>query len=534
MEARFPKYETELLIIGGGATGAGIFRDATKRGIDTILIEKNDYATGTSGRNHGLLHSGARYAVKDPESAIECIQENKILKKIASSVVEKTGGFFVAMDERDLEYSEKFTLGLKKTGIDYEELSLEKAFSLEKELNSNIKRVIRVPDGSIDPFRLTIMNVQDGVTHGGKSFHYAEIIESGLKENNIEWVKVKDYKNNREFKIYPQYIVNATGPWAHRTADLLHASMPMKPSMGVMVILDHRMVNHVINRMRMPSDGDIIVPGDTVSIIGTTSRLVNDNELDHLKATPEEIYRMIQDAETLVPRFSSSRMLRHYSGARPLADTGEIGRNVSRNFQIKDHAKKSEPINLFSITGGKLMTYRLMAEKMTDIISDRLNISNKCRTHKDSLPPKKKKKLEISKYLKNNYGMIQGYYRQGDPFAKAVHHRKDVYLICECEMITNLELEYSMNETPIHKLSDLRRRTRLGMGPCQGTLCSIRTMELKGIQEKSHKEKKNLLKDFIQERWKGIKDVFWGDTLRNEEFAMWLYAEIIGIEDNEN
>lgn len=528
------KIETELLVIGGGATGGGIFRDAAKRGIDTILIEKNDFATGTSGRNHGLLHSGARYAVKDQESARECIQENIILKKIAASVVEDTGGFFVALDENDLEYSELLIKGLKETRIEHRELSLSNAFKLENELNRDAKRVVHVPDGSVDPFRLTIMNVQDGMENKGKSFHYTEIIESNKKDNAIEWVKVNDRKHNREFLIYPQYIVNASGPWAHITAGRLHASMPMKPSMGVMVILDHRVVNHVINRMRMPSDGDIIVPGDTVSIIGTTSRIVDEKELDHLKATPEEIYRMIQDAETLVPRFSKSRMLRHYSGARPLADSGKTGRDVSRNFQIKDHGLESEPKNLYSITGGKLMTYRLMAEKMTDIIAEKLSIDKKCSTAKDPLPPVKKKKPDLPDYIKNNYGIIQGYYRQGDSFAREVEKAKEVRLICECEMITDTELEHSMKINPVHKLSDLRRRTRLGMGPCQGTLCSIRTMELNGIKEKKHNEKIKMLKDFIQERWKGIKDVFWGDTLRNEEFAMWLYSEIIGMEDDEN
>src|SRR5208337_3662552 len=89
------RVETDVIIIGGGATGAGTARDLSMRGIKCVLVEKNDLASGTTGRNHGLLHSGARYAVKDLESARECIRENNILKKIARHCVEDTGGLFV-------------------------------------------------------------------------------------------------------------------------------------------------------------------------------------------------------------------------------------------------------------------------------------------------------------------------------------------------------------------------------------------------------------------------------------------------------
>uniref|UniRef100_UPI001EEC8162 FAD-dependent oxidoreductase n=1 Tax=Vibrio vulnificus TaxID=672 RepID=UPI001EEC8162 len=95
-------FETEVVIIGGGATGTGIMRDCSLRGISCILLEKDDIASGTSGRNHGLLHSGARYAVTDSESARECIQENNILKNIARHCVEQTSGLFITLPEDDL------------------------------------------------------------------------------------------------------------------------------------------------------------------------------------------------------------------------------------------------------------------------------------------------------------------------------------------------------------------------------------------------------------------------------------------------
>ncbi len=102
--ADFSPLTSDVIIIGGGATGAGIARDCALRGIDCILLERRDIATGATGRNHGLLHSGARYAVNDRESATECIEENKILRRIARHCIDETEGLFITLPEDDLAY----------------------------------------------------------------------------------------------------------------------------------------------------------------------------------------------------------------------------------------------------------------------------------------------------------------------------------------------------------------------------------------------------------------------------------------------
>ena len=96
--------EYDVIVVGGGVTGACTARDCALRGLKTLLVEREDLCDGASGRNHGLLHSGARYAVNDPEGACECIIENKILKKIASNCVEATGGLFISLPEDGLEW----------------------------------------------------------------------------------------------------------------------------------------------------------------------------------------------------------------------------------------------------------------------------------------------------------------------------------------------------------------------------------------------------------------------------------------------
>jgi Glycerol-3-phosphate dehydrogenase len=109
-----PSAEYDAIIIGGGATGAGIARDCALRGLRVVLVERHDIATGATGRNHGLLHSGARYAVTDGESARECISENRILKHIARHCIEPTGGLFITLPEDSLDFQATFFTGLRQ------------------------------------------------------------------------------------------------------------------------------------------------------------------------------------------------------------------------------------------------------------------------------------------------------------------------------------------------------------------------------------------------------------------------------------
>ncbi len=132
---------TEVLVIGGGATGTGIIRDLSLRGFKAVLVEKRDLAHGTTGRYHGLLHSGGRYVVKDPQAAQECIDENKILRKIMPQCIEDTGGFFVLTPWDELEYAPKFIAGCQTAGIPVEEIPISEMLRQEPSLNPKITAV---------------------------------------------------------------------------------------------------------------------------------------------------------------------------------------------------------------------------------------------------------------------------------------------------------------------------------------------------------------------------------------------------------
>ena len=137
--------QTDVLVIGGGATGAAVAWDCALRGFDTILAERRDLAEGTSGRFHGLLHSGGRYAVKDPNAAVECIEENVVLRRIAADCIEDTGGLFVTTPDDDPAYGDKFVAGCAKTGVPTEEIDVAEALRREPRLNPGIRRALPSP-----------------------------------------------------------------------------------------------------------------------------------------------------------------------------------------------------------------------------------------------------------------------------------------------------------------------------------------------------------------------------------------------------
>src|SRR5512135_962165 len=125
----------KVIIIGAGFTGVATAHDLALRGCDVTVVERGDLCNGTSGRTHGLLHSGGRYAVKDKESAVECIDENLILRKIVPQVIEPNGGLFIALDDSDLQYASVFEESCQECHIPLEKLTAEQALRLEPNLN---------------------------------------------------------------------------------------------------------------------------------------------------------------------------------------------------------------------------------------------------------------------------------------------------------------------------------------------------------------------------------------------------------------
>jgi glycerol-3-phosphate dehydrogenase len=522
----------DVLIVGGGATGAGLLRDLARRGLRALLVEKGDLASGTSGRYHGLLHSGARYVARDPQAARECIVENRVLRRIAPACIEDTGGVYVATPDDPDDYVDAFPAHCAAVGIPCAEESLEALFRREPALNRRIRRGYRIPDASLEPWQLVEANLRDAAERGSEALPYRQVVGMERSGSFVSSVSIADVRSGTVERIAPRIIVSAAGAWAGRVAGLAGIELPMSPGKGTMLVYNQRMTDTVISRCKTPGDGDIMVPVHTVAILGTTDIPVDDP--DDYEPTPAEIEALIDEGEKLFPDLRRMRILRAYAGVRPLyaatevhgsSEPGRADREISRAHAVIDHEARDGVTNFVSIVGGKLTTYRLMAEQTADVVCAKLGISQPCTTADEVLP---------------GQGEADGYYWLGDRLAATESTGGgDADLICECELVTRPMLEAFLAERMPCSLDDVRRGTRLGMGPCQGAFCTLRAAGLLAALDENRPEQaagepdagvEDPLVAFLRERYRGTRPIAWGRQLQELWLSAGIYQGVLGVD----
>jgi glycerol-3-phosphate dehydrogenase len=513
----------DVLIIGGGATGGGTALDLALRGLRVALVERRDLTDGTSGRYHGLLHSGGRYAVRDPESARECIAENRILRKIVPHAIEDTGGLFVTTPDDDPAYADIWLAASRSCGIDAEEIPVARALQQEPVLNRRITRSFRVPDASCDSFDVLTSLGAAIEAHGGTVLIYHKVTGLILEKGKVAGAIIRNVRTGEERRLRAEMVVNAAGAWAGQIAAMAGCPVTVRPSKGTMVAMAYRFVNTIVNRCHVPGDGDILVPVGTVAVIGTTSVTVADP--NDISVQAWEVQRMLDEGENMVPGFSQVRALRAWAGVRPLYEDsgGTEGREVKRTFAVLDHVERDGVPGLVTVVGGKFTTYRLMAERTADLVCAHLGVTKSCST-KDYLLPDVRVPLTGSRPHWLGYRLEH-----------VESSSKRDSLLCECELVTRSEFEQAVRQHPDTAspciLDDLRRDLRLGMGPCQGGFCAYRAAAI--LQEAAGLDvvrATDALASFAQERWKGQRPLLWGQSLRQALLDEHIYRNILGLD----
>src|SRR5918996_5283309 len=455
--------ETDVVVVGGGVTGVAVLRDLALRGVHAVLVERFDLGTGTSGRWHGLLHSGARYAVRDQESARECIEENTTLRRIAPHTIEDIGGLFVLLPGDDEAYAGQFVEGCRASGIPTEELSAAAAHRREPLLAPDVKLAFAVPDGGIDSWSLLRSMAADAEARGCRVLVRHPLVGVERSGERISAVRVHDAVAGQDRTIGCQWVVNAAGAWAGEVGRMAGVPLTMIAGKGVMVVMASRYVRGVVNACRKPADGDIIVPQHEVAILGTTSEQVPSP--DDISVGLADVDRMIDMCAQMVPSIASGRVLRAFAGSRPLykpeAPAGDGGaggdtREVGRTFTVLDHASRDGLDNMFSIVGGKLTTCRQMAEAVGDRPAERMGVTAPCTTATEVLP-----------------GADHGTHKVAGPLARVERDQAYGELVCECELVTRGQVREAI-AGGLTELEDLRRKLRVGYGPCQAAFCAWR------------------------------------------------------------
>jgi glycerol-3-phosphate dehydrogenase len=511
--------KTEVLIIGGGATGTGIARDLALRGVQSILAERRDLNAGASGANHGLLHSGGRYVSTDQGSAIECREEAELLKKLAPQCIEDTGGLFVGVEGDDETYVADFPHLCSQCNIPVQALDVKEARELEPELSDKVVAAYMVEDASIDPFKLSMENISQAQGLGSTLLRFTKVV--GFEKNNktIQTTRMQDIITGEEFIVAAEQVVNATGAWAGEVASLAGANIDIIYSKGSLIVTHSRLAHRVVNRLRSSASADILVPGGTVSILGTTSIRIDD--LEQVYPTIEEVDTMVGEAVKMIPALETVRYIRAYAGVRPLVGSRSASddRSVSRGFALIDHAVDGIE-NFTTISGGKLTTYRLMAEKTSDLVCSKMHISAPCLTQTAPLP-------ESQPAQWTEPGLA--------PKVWLKHHDPEDILLCECEMVPKNVVDAIVNSIRDQNgRPDLRAialRSRIGKGACQGMFCGVRVTTYLFDQGELHPEQcLTNLREFFAQRWKGQHPTLWDKQLIQSELLEALHCGFFGLE----
>lgn len=442
--------------------------------------------------------------VADREVGLECWTENKLLRRLVPDCIEDTGGLFVSLPGDPPDYPDSWVRACRSAGIPVDEVRADEARAMEPELSPHLLKAFTVPDASIDPFRLTWRLAQAAREKGARFLTGWQVTSITRTGNRVAGVLARNRVTGEEELFPARIVVNCSGAWAGEVASLAGIHLPLSLSQGALLAFNRRFTRRVINRCRPPADNDILVPGGTVSLLGTTSVPVTGPR--GMPITAEEAQMVLRDGASFLPGLHEARILRAFSGVRPLFDSGlgPASRATRRTFSVIDHRVRDGLEGLISVVGGKLTTYRLMAERAANLVATRLGASIDGKTATTPVP------LPSSVTL---------------PRVDSLPEQ----VICDCERVSRGSITAALAREPELDLDQLRRRTRLGMGTCQGTFCSYRAVGALCSLGRQSPEAVRQLEAMLDARWRGIRPVLWGQQAREAEITLGIYRGLLGL-----
>lgn len=533
----------DVVVIGGGSTGVSVARDCAMRGFKTILFERGDLASGATGACAGMISGGTKYVLQEPEFSEMCTMEVINLSRIAGHIVFRTPIITAILTEEELRLKASFVekygaLTEKRQASPVLVLTPQEARSLEPKLSPNIILAAYFDEMFIDPFRLTILTALSAKQHGAEIRTYTEVTDILHRDGEVYGVTVKDKLTGKEDEVRGKIVVNAAGAWVPEISRMVGVKQTLRLNKGTHVVFDRRITRFGIICQALDGRTVYLFPHETGSILGTTAIDIFTSP-DEAEATYDEVEYLISSMEMAVPSVRKSRIVRVMCGVRPLIAQWWIPEgDVTRNFRVIDHEERDGIRGLVSVEGGKLVVCRAMAEKITDLICEKLGREAECRTHLEPLPGAEGRvnveelasMHQISPHTAGRLVSRQGTLAQAI-LSEANNKRSLLSSVCLCEAVTEAELRYVIRNEWGLTLDALRRRTRMGMGPCQGFSCGFKAMavlaEERGMEAgEAFKE----LEDFLTERWKGHSVILRGSQLSEYEVTQAAYACVGSID----
>jgi glycerol-3-phosphate dehydrogenase len=481
----------DLLVIGGGVNGAGAFRDAALRGIRCAVVEKEDWGAGTTGASSGMIHGGARYLLDQPKvTRLSCRDSGRIQrivphllfripflfpvpsdKKAAKLLLAGMDGFFEAYDRYQP----------LKRGLRHERLTRDQALALEPGLRPDIAGAITFDEWGIDTQRLCWLNVRSGIEAGGKAFPHVRVASIERAGEDGWRVRGRGTLDGAAWEATARCLLNAAGPWGPAVAGLAGAEVRLRPSKGVHLVLDRRVTNFSITAGALDGRSIFLEPWQNVTLLGTTD---DDyfGDPDDVRVTNDDVEYLRESIASVYPSIRDCRLIDTWVGVRPtLHEYGKYEDDLTREHAVIDHGGEAEPKpGLFTLTGGKLASYRAMAQDAIDAVARRLGNDASCRTADEALPGGDAPADEAA--LAERTGLPRQAvrriaYRHGSLAAAVLApcetHPSWRRPVCRCEPVTEAEIRWAAREEGAVTLGDVMRRTRLGTGPCGGIRCAF-------------------------------------------------------------
>ncbi|GAB4351477.1 MAG: anaerobic glycerol-3-phosphate dehydrogenase subunit A [Candidatus Abyssubacteria bacterium] len=525
-----PHYD--VLIIGGGINGVGIARDCAMRGLKTILIEKKDFSAGATGTCSGMIHGGPRYLEYDIETTRTSCLDSGYIQKIAPFLLFRIPFIFPVLkgDKYNIELVETFMEAYDrfvalKNGRPHARLTRSDALKLEPGLTEKIVGGITMDEWGCSPFRLCILNVLSAHRYGAEIRNHTEAEKLMIDGNRrVVGARLRNTLTGEREEVGARIVFNAGGPWSPEVARMAGATVKIRPAKGVHLVFDRRISNVAVTAETIDGRSIFVIPYENTSLVGTTDDDYY-GDLDNVTVTRDEIQYLLQGIERVFPSIRNERIIRVFAGVRPtLFEWRKNEDELSREHKVFDHEEGDNIKGLLSIAGGKLASYRMMAEHATDVICSKLGIRETCRTHLEPLPGGEDT-LDIHE-IAREYGVpayiVQRLYqRYGTRLVTILSEEPKgaaKSIICQCESVTEAEIRYVVRHEWARTLDDVRRRTRLGAGPCQGCRCTLSAACI--LAEELHLNPDDLagiVLEFLQERWKGKRPGLSGLQLAQEE-----------------
>ncbi len=411
----------DLIIIGGGITGASVAYEAASRGLSVALVEKNDFASATSAASSKMIHGGLRYLAKlELKLVRESLRERRILTNIAPNFVHPAP-FIFSMYKTDKTPAIAMRIGM----ILYEILSYDRTFLWDKSKKMpgyktlSPKKVMKlVPQANIkglkgghlyydctnhSPERLTLAFLKSAVHFGAKIANYSEMTDfiidnSNKKMTEIKGIKILDKLTNKNYELKGKFVVNCAGPWADivlgRTKNK-NEKEQLRRSEGIHFVTKKFQDKYIFAATSQKNQHFFVIPYRNHSLIGTTDHefLGNPDNYKVSRKSIEELLEKVNSSFGNGQKISYEDIKFTYGGLRPLVeDQTEDVYNSSRKYEITDE-KKNQINGLFTVEGGKYTTSRSLAEHVVNKAFKRLN--------KHFVKSLSKKKYLIGSEIKN-------------------------------------------------------------------------------------------------------------------------------------